>query len=110
MREPDWMPARCPCPFCLTVPRRVPVIEGRVLDAQWASEQRRRGRTVQVTIDGEDVTNNCTLAGEGPEGFVYLFRRDERGHLLPCYEPHQGPHICTEMRRGHVRIQPQEET
>jgi hypothetical protein len=97
----------CECPYCRTVPRQAPQIAGRILDAQWAAEQRAWNRKVSVTIDEEEVANDCTLAGEGPDGFVYLLRRDDQGHLQVCPQWDLPLHVCMEVRRGKVRVLPE---
>lgn len=99
--------ATCACAPCATIPVNPPEVEGRVVDPEWAMALRRQGQKVTVTLDGQDVTDDCFLAGEGKAGFVYcLIRNDDRRSSL-CPEVGPAEHVCAEMRTGHVVVQPQ---
>jgi len=57
----------------------------------------------EVTLDGADISNQCTEAVAGPEGLVVLFLQDEK-HVYQCPCQKGAAEV---VMRGDVKIQTQ---
>jgi hypothetical protein len=66
---------------------------------------RAKGRETVVTLDGEDITDRCWIAGEGKDGFAACYTWNVEGHIFVCpWSYLADDHACVEFRRGNVSI------
>lgn len=94
----------CPCPNCGVISREGPRINEGHVGIRF-DDWRASGKW-EITLDGEPVTDRCTEALAGENGWAILFVNETPRDLCPELRPpfHIKTHPCTNLYWGKVEI------